>query len=67
MSYLNGSEFKSDKIERLFFSPGDPVDNFVTDFTEDTGDFIGQGFSITRPGGFRSQAIHTEQSVPGAY
>ncbi len=64
VSYLNGSEFKSDKIERLFFSPGDPVDSYVTDFTEDTGDFIGQGFSITRPGGFRSQAIHTEHPYP---
>ncbi len=64
ISYLSGREFKSDKIERLFFTPNSPSNTYESDFTVDDGSFLGSGFRITRPGGFRSQAIHSDHPYP---
>jgi hypothetical protein len=64
ISYLAGREYKSDEIERLFFQPNPVQTSFTDDLNQDNGDFIGNGWQITRRGGFRSSALHSEHPYP---
>ncbi len=64
ISYLGRREFKSDEVQRSFFVPNEIEESYSDNFNSDRGNFIGEGFNVTRPSGFSNTAIHSLHPYP---